>query len=909
MPKWNFVLLLLLVGSVSSTLADDFSINLCHKARIAVAGQATLERCDDQTMIFSVEAGNGWPQLNIDQLPTTPAGATDLRLVLERLEPAVQNFGIGFGSVPGSKLAERYITAELKAPGKHELLFRIQDPTLNAVRLFCKNPTSPGKYRIEGLYYDKARTLADGWSFESAADSGRFAGHAEISGEYAFRGKKSLKLDLPSGQEVATIYPDITDWKPFKQLRFVIYNPKPQPHEKYRMFSINGKYMPENCSIASGLLQVAPETAREFVLDLDTLPKDLDRGNIDRIQIFKGSPETVFFLDEIKLYTPEEVEALTTGKARAEARRQLERIAKLESDIAPGLRSPLQSVKTRLEAYCESGKLAEKTLGILIREAQELTTLAAAAKQIHAQGDLALTGVPPTEKVFRDTDFSGRNTFRITAAGNERESFQVVALPLRPLTGVQAAASPLRSASGQTIGPEHIQINPVGYIELTVSYQYPSSRVGFWPDILVNNQPLNLAHRIQPYWITVYVPSHQAPGEYQGSIDFSSAEGGRQSYAYTVTVRNFSLPVRGKCLTFFDWRHTPGDPVIRRKCYDAMLDCRLNPTGMYINGNSPDGDKTPYQFSPHPDDLEHCLARGMNLFAIWFLYDGANPKNPHQFTPEYLEKFTKFIRYYYPILQSKGAEQFAVVNGFDEIMHQDRAEVERRLAEARKLCGWIKRDFPGIKISNVGNKMEIPTNLMDIWFLGIRPRAETKDITDRGGIVCFYSVYGNPSPMLDLPGMAGRILAWQAFKEGAGGIGYYSTYRPWALCDPQSAPTGVDWPKEKINALTTNRPGRNGDGNLFYPARDGSVLSSIRIHNIRDGVEDYEYMAMLAERAPHHKLLQIPDEIVTIDTDGYTKDYELLSNYRVQLADAIEAAASAAPPLPAGRLRSMESAQ
>ncbi|MDD2476189.1 MAG: DUF4091 domain-containing protein, partial [Dysgonamonadaceae bacterium] len=183
-----------------------------------------------------------------------------------------------------------------------------------------------------------------------------------------------------------------------------------------------------------------------------------------------------------------------------------------------------------------------------------------------------------------------------------------------------------------------------------------------------------------------------------------------------------------------------------------------------------------------------------------------------------------------------------------------------------------------------------------IWFTTAIQKEETQDITQKGGNTCFYWVYENPSPMLDLPGMAARILSWQAFKEDAKGIGYYSTYRPQALdCPYETAPTGVDWPKETINATSTTsrkskswRRGRIGCGNLFYPDRDGSVLPSTRLANVRDGVEDYEYLAMLKKLDPTHPLLTIPDEIVTLANDDYTKDFEVIEKYRRQVAKAIE---------------------
>ena len=103
----------------------------------------------------------------------------------------------------------------------------------------------------------------------------------------------------------------------------------------------------------------------------------------------------------------------------------------------------------------------------------------------------------------------------------------------------------------------------------------------------------------------------------------------------------------------------------------------------------------------------------------------------------------------------------------------------------------------------------------------------------------------------------------------------------------------MDWPREKINISTYShkpeeaRPGRVSDGNLFYPACNGSILVSTRIANLRDGIEDFEYLAILRKLDPGHPLLTIPDEITTVMTCGYTKDQKIIDDYRRRVADAI----------------------
>lgn len=98
----------------------------------------------------------------------------------------------------------------------------------------------------------------------------------------------------------------------------------------------------------------------------------------------------------------------------------------------------------------------------------------------------------------------------------------------------------------------------------------------------------------------------------------------------------------------------------------------------------------------------------------------------------------------------------------------------------------------------------------------------------------------------------------------------------------------------------------NGDGRFLYPPReaaDGSgaklVLSppvvSFRLEALRDGIEDYEYFAMLsrllkkkgAEGAAFADLLKPPKEVYAGMTE-FTEDPEAILAHRLKLARAIE---------------------
>jgi hypothetical protein len=145
-----------------------------------------------------------------------------------------------------------------------------------------------------------------------------------------------------------------------------------------------------------------------------------------------------------------------------------------------------------------------------------------------------------------------------------------------------------------------------------------------------------------------------------------------------------------------------------------------------------------------------------------------------------------------------------------------------------------------------------------------------------------------------LPGTAARICSWLAFKEKSTGIAYYCTSRPWAGSHLEAAnePDGLDYAAPFYKAETNDGFGRNGCGHLIYLRKDGGFNSSIRLQNIRDGIEDYEYLAMLDElSAGQAAELRIPNSLVELQDfywAQYTTDFDQLQAARNAVGDRIE---------------------
>ena len=126
-----------------------------------------------------------------------------------------------------------------------------------------------------------------------------------------------------------------------------------------------------------------------------------------------------------------------------------------------------------------------------------------------------------------------------------------------------------------------------------------------------------------------------------------------------------------------------------------------------------------------------------------------------------------------------------------------------------------------------------------------------------------------------------RLLFWQVYQLGLTGFLYYdlcSWGSAWdAKNDHEQSHKLIDGAKltspfidpSDWNPMQTNGGRDVGDGKLMYGGKDGPV-ASIRLHAIRDGVEDFGYLALLA--AKHGK--QAAQKLVsTLSTPGDLQDH------------------------------------
>ena len=185
---------------------------------------------------------------------------------------------------------------------------------------------------------------------------------------------------------------------------------------------------------------------------------------------------------------------------------------------------------------------------------------------------LPLWVTPALSRVMKTDGVGSTRAAAIYAGRGEYESFQIA---LRgPLSGVNASPTDLsRAGGGGTIAASDITIYVERYQHIGVNtYRDYGSTTGYqpgppgdYPDGLVPVKtssgatnaaavPFTVASgENQPLWVDVFVPSTTPAGTYTGHIDISSDQG-NDSVPITLTVWKFTLPTTPSLKTAFKIR-------------------------------------------------------------------------------------------------------------------------------------------------------------------------------------------------------------------------------------------------------------------------------------------------------------------------------------------------------------------
>lgn len=432
-----------------------------------------------------------------------------------------------------------------------------------------------------------------------------------------------------------------------------------------------------------------------------------------------------------------------------------------------------------------------------------------------------------------------RREAQLSAAPGESEGFQVVVMATgSELTDVVLTATPLTQVGGQaTIAAAQVAFHPVGYVK-TEKPSYPVERTGWFADVLLDAPRFSVRQGdSQPVWTTIRVPPQTPAGEYVGRITVQPKNAAATDVPVKLRVWGFEVPPQGSTLKMaFTWDQSASAGIhgdadwkekdLKHRYMDCLLDYRLGVDHIYRGT------------APPVADVKYAVERGAQNFNLF------NVGWPASFTEAQIDATLKRIEAVWKQYEAAGVADKMYIYGFDE--HYQETAIPQ-------IYGAIGKKFPQLKRTvSTGPRGKPADEHVDIWSMSLgtyfaaMQAGHIRRLQPQGKQFWLYlsTSAGPPRPnwWIESALIESRSLFWLAYQVDADGCLYYFINHAVHRHTPidTSAGSYTNWNPNSF-------PGHNGDGHLLYAGKDGP-LASLRMANIRDGLEDYEYLKTLERR-------------------------------------------------------------
>ena len=530
-----------------------------------------------------------------------------------------------------------------------------------------------------------------------------------------------------------------------------------------------------------------------------------------------------------------------------------------------------------------------------------------------ADGDgVMLWSAPSGRKVTktRPVPESRAKGLGIRVAANEAESVQLVVHAAGEIADVKVSLPDglACSATGDTLPASALDVKRVGYVQV----RHPTDFAGL--PIAVPDKLLPMSGEVvpvakgenQPFWITVRTPKNAKKGIYRGmiAVDVAKADGGHValSVPLAVEVFGFALPDTMTCETAFGLtaslvakahhleERTPAHRDVMERYLKAMAENRLSPYNpaffdmWHVTWKE---DVPSFDFSKWDRELERVFAKyHFNTFLVWLPGLGRCDYST-RIDPEFMglkpddPRYEKRLGAYFTAvnahLKEKGWQNMAYVYPYDEPRKEDFDLVRNGFGFLAKHAPDMRRMLPSLS-HDTFKELDGSVNLWcpQMHFIsspGLKPARE------RGERMWWYICNNPKAPyvcdFIDHAAPELRIWFWQTWKERVAGVLIWDAF---------------NWREQ------TKHPDQNGEGRFLYPPEEcagtqdpvvADPVQSVRITHLRDGIEDYEYFAMLKRLDPQNPLLSVPNAVSASLTEFNLNTAEL-ERHRLLVAREIE---------------------
>jgi hypothetical protein len=503
---------------------------------------------------------------------------------------------------------------------------------------------------------------------------------------------------------------------------------------------------------------------------------------------------------------------------------------------------------------------------------------------------------------------------------NGHAGLQIVLRSAEAIEGLTIEFQPPRR--GATALPA--EIRRVGFVPVknkppkTEDKELARTPPGEFPDPLFPVSTFTLhKDRTQPFLVTIAAPAGAAPGRYSGRVTVRRGQARVAAAGFNVRVVEATVPAVQtlKVTNWFTWgekrleRHYPvlaQEPERRWELLAnigrvmaehrqnviltpvfALADARLEGGAIRYGFSRLDRFIETFDKAGMASTIEggHLLGRVSGYYTPMavtcdVVEGGAVVrKSLPPDDPEVEAHFRRFLPALREHLRSRGWIERYVQHIHDE-PHGDEKPVYVRYA---RLIRELLPGVPTVDAISLREGTDFLRGVLDIWTPVLASFDDhmpaLREHATSGGKVWFYTCIFPQGPYLnrfiDYPLLKTHLLHWLNFRHDLSGFlhwgGNYWSDSPFENVEPI------------INDDRTLLPA--GDNAIVYPDSDRlSVLSSLRLEAMREGIQDYELLVSLAARAPD-KARALAREATPNFTD-YVRDVRAFRAIQKRLLEA-----------------------
>ncbi|MGN0867389.1 MAG: glycoside hydrolase domain-containing protein [Oligosphaeraceae bacterium] len=531
-----------------------------------------------------------------------------------------------------------------------------------------------------------------------------------------------------------------------------------------------------------------------------------------------------------------------------------EKLQALASEISPGASWQEEFRNFSRRAFqCWSDPEAKE---ILLPEGRRLAREAETLLHGVEGVDFHVRVCSSMERIMPDSlpALQGLPQARMTMAGNERESLQLLVVPdTAREEGTLRVELPrtLTSSTGEE-APFRLSLWQVEYTPLASPshwmYAYPAV-----PDKLLAREVFAFGGETPflPLWLEVISPEEAPAGRYRGEVRFIREDGESLVLPLEVNLQPFSLPRRNivpsivgiwerDLQTYLQDGDVAGFKALMTAYADILVEHRLNPSflhqgdlvaqwvreGVYPDYSLDAAGEAKVNWEFFDELTEHLREKGLSTIVMGPYYRTVEIWKNSVAPEKIWEEVGNHAR-------ERGWLEDAVAYPIDEweIRHLDEINAVGRMVKESSGVRWLmtlgSQNSPLPSIHNVG--LWIP---QFHWIHLPEARRAQQAGIPVWSYVCTGPQFPVPNFHQDTPAAAVRMVPVANFRFGFDGILH------WAA----NFNTGK-------NAVPVVEYGA-GEGRYVYADERGFPVPTIRLKNFADGMEDWTVLEMLRRRSP-----------------------------------------------------------